>query len=49
MRESVRIVWNAIYPSDGMESITTTGNEPRFTGLELSQLRRLEPSIELMW
>jgi hypothetical protein len=27
------------YPSDGMESITTTGNKPRFTGLELSQLR----------
>jgi len=23
----------------GIESITTTGNKPRFTGLELSQLR----------
>jgi len=23
----------------GIESITTTGNEPRFTGLELSQFR----------
>jgi hypothetical protein len=34
--ENALIVWIVIYPSDGMESITTTGNYSRTAGLEVS-------------